>query len=167
MLCPKCHHIGTKVIDSRQSEDGQTIRRRRSCEACGFRFTTFERMEKTPLIVIKRSGIREPFNRQKLLNGLIRSAEKRPVPLASLEAVVEDVEQTLRQEGDSEVQSEQIGELVMDHLAKIDDISYIRFASVYRQFTDRKMFMQELARMEEGNKDAKGTSISTEDRHSN
>lgn len=167
MLCPKCHHIGTKVIDSRQSEDGQTIRRRRSCEACGFRFTTFERLEKTPLIVIKRSGIREPFNRQKLLNGLIRSAEKRPVALATLEKVVDSVEQNLREEGESEVQSRQIGELVMDQLAQIDDIAYIRFASVYRQFTDRKMFMQELARMEEGNHHATNPPISAKDDHSN
>ncbi|MGO2696319.1 MAG: transcriptional regulator NrdR [Bavariicoccus seileri] len=152
MFCPKCHHIGTKVIDSRQSEDGRTIRRRRECESCGYRFTTFERIEQTPLLVIKRSGEREIFSRKKILNGLIRSAEKRPVPLAKLEEIVDDIELTIRQDGDSEVPSQKIGEFVMDRLAPLDDIAYIRFASVYRQFTDRRMFIKELERLEKGEK---------------
>lgn len=147
MQCPKCKYNGSKVIDSRPADDGRSIRRRRECESCQYRFTTFERMEKTPLLIVKRNGNREEFNREKLLNGLIRSAEKRPIPLSKLEEVVSSIEHEITQLGDSEISSTLIGELVMDYLAKIDDIAYIRFASVYRQFTDRKMFIRELERM--------------------
>ena len=147
MRCPKCGGNKSSVVDSRQAEDGKTIRRRRECDECGYRFTTFERLEKAPILVIKRNGNREAFNREKLLNGLVRSAEKRPIPLSQLEQIVNEVEHTINQEGENEISSMLIGEMVMDYLAKIDDIAYIRFASVYRQFTDRKMFLKELERM--------------------
>ena len=147
MQCPRCKFNGSRVIDSRPADDGRSIRRRRECDECGYRFTTFERLEKTPILVIKRNGNREAFNREKLLNGLVRSAEKRPIPLSQLEQIVNEVEHTINQEGENEISSMLIGEMVMDYLAKIDDIAYIRFASVYRQFTDRKMFLKELERM--------------------
>ena len=147
MHCPRCKFNGSRVIDSRPADDGRSIRRRRECDECGYRFTTFERLEKAPILVIKRNGNREAFNREKLLNGLVRSAEKRPIPLSQLEQIVNEVEHTINQEGENEISSMLIGEMVMDYLAKIDDIAYIRFASVYRQFTDRKMFLKELERM--------------------
>ena len=147
MQCPRCKFKGSRVIDSRPADDGRSIRRRRECDECGYRFTTFERLEKAPILVIKRNGNREAFNREKLLNGLVRSAEKRPIPLSQLEQIVNEVEHTINQEGENEISSMLIGEMVMDYLAKIDDIAYIRFASVYRQFTDRKMFLKELERM--------------------
>ena len=147
MQCPRCKFNGSRVIDSRPADDGRSIRRRRECDECGYRFTTFERLEKAPIVVIKRNGNREAFNREKLLNGLVRSAEKRPIPLSQLEQIVNEVEHTINQEGENEISSMLIGEMVMDYLAKIDDIAYIRFASVYRQFTDRKMFLKELERM--------------------
>ena len=147
MQCPRCKFNGSRVIDSRPADDGRSIRRRRECDECGYRFTTFERLEKAPILVIKRNGNREAFNREKLLNGLVRSAEKRPIPLSQLEQIVNEVEHRINQEGENEISSMLIGEMVMDYLAKIDDIAYIRFASVYRQFTDRKMFLKELERM--------------------
>ena len=147
MQCPRCKFNGSRVIDSRPADDGRSIRRRRECDECGYRFTTFERLEKAPILVIKRNGNREAFSREKLLNGLVRSAEKRPIPLSQLEQIVNEVEHKINQEGENEVSSMLIGEMVMDYLAKIDDIAYIRFASVYRQFTDRKMFLKELERM--------------------
>lgn len=147
MQCPRCKFNGSRVIDSRPADDSRSIRRRRECDECGYRFTTFERLEKAPILVIKRNGNREAFNREKLLNGLVRSAEKRPIPLSQLEQIVNEVEHTINQEGENEISSMLIGEMVMDYLAKIDDIAYIRFASVYRQFTDRKMFLKELERM--------------------
>ena len=147
MQCPRCKFNGSRVIDSRPADDGRSIRRRRECDECGYRFTTFERLEKAPILVIKRNGNREAFNREKLLNGLVRSAEKRPIPLSQLEQIVNEVEHTINQEGENEISSMLIGEMVMDYLAKIDDIAYIRFASVYRQVTDRKMFLKELERM--------------------
>ena len=147
MQCPRCKFNGSRVIDSRPADDGRSIRRRRECDECGYRFTTFERLEKAPILFIKRNGNREAFNREKLLNGLVRSAEKRPIPLSQLEQIVNEVEHTINQEGENEISSMLIGEMVMDYLAKIDDIAYIRFASVYRQFTDRKMFLKELERM--------------------
>ena len=147
MQCPRCKFNGSRVIDSRPADDGRSIRRRRECDECGYRFTTFERLEKAPILVIKRNGNREAFSREKLLNGLVRSAEKRPIPLSQLEQIVNEVEHIINQEGENEISSMLIGEMVMDYLAKIDDIAYIRFASVYRQFTDRKMFLKELERM--------------------
>ena len=147
MQCPRCKFNGSRVIDSRPADDGRSIRRRRECDECGYRFTTFERLEKAPILVIKRNGNREASSREKLLNGLVRSAEKRPIPLSQLEQIVNEVEHKINQEGENEISSMLIGEMVMDYLAKIDDIAYIRFASVYRQFTDRKMFLKELERM--------------------
>ena len=140
MICPKCQNHGSRVMDSRPTDDGQAIRRRRECEACKHRFTTFERIERTPLLVVKKNGIREEFNREKLLRGLVRSCEKRPVAIEQLERVVNEVE--------NEVSTTFIGELVMARLVSIDDIAYIRFASVYRQFSDRSLFMKELENLE-------------------
>jgi len=144
MRCPNCQGMGSKVLDSRPVNDGRSIRRRRECETCHFRFTTFETIEETPLIVIKKGENREAFNREKLLNGLIKACEKRPVPLEKLEEIVNHVERELRSRGVSEVKSGEIGELVMDELAKVDEVAYVRFASVYRQFKDINVFIHEL-----------------------
>ncbi|MGJ9382419.1 transcriptional regulator NrdR [Salipaludibacillus neizhouensis] len=144
MKCPSCQHNGTRVLDSRPSDESRSIRRRRECEDCGYRFTTFERVEQTPLIVVKKDGNREEYNREKLLRGLIRACEKRPVPLEKLEIIAEDVERDLRNQGYSEVSSHQIGEKVMEFLVVIDDVAYVRFASVYRQFKDINVFVDEL-----------------------
>lgn len=134
MKCPKCHSENSKVVDSRQSDEA--IRRRRVCEACGHRFTTFERIESVPLLVIKRDETRELFNREKILTGIIRSARKRPVTSDDIEKVVDKVERKVRQTDKAEIQSEQIGEYVMEELSNLDDITYVRFASVYRSFKD-------------------------------
>ncbi|TVP83594.1 MAG: transcriptional regulator NrdR [Alkalicoccus sp.] len=144
MRCPHCDHNGTKVLDSRPSDEGRAIRRRRECESCGYRYTTFERVEKSPLIVVKKDGNREEFSREKLLRGLVRACEKRPVPVESLEKLTADVEKEMRNRGQSEVNSNDIGEYVMKHLADIDDVAYVRFASVYRQFKDINVFVDEL-----------------------
>lgn len=152
MQCPKCHHNGSKVVDSRPVEESNSIRRRRECEKCHHRFTTFERIEQTPLLVIKKNGTREEFSREKLLRGLVRSSEKRPIKLEQLEEVVNQVERDIRATGENEVPSMVIGEYVMAHLAEIDDVAYIRFASVYRQFSDRETFLAELQNLEKKNK---------------
>lgn len=144
MHCPKCHHNNSRVIDSRQADDGRAIRRRRECEHCGFRFTTFERLEETPLLVIKKNGAREEFNREKVLRGLIRSAEKRPVAMEQMEQIVDHVETRIRERGENEIPSTLIGEYVMEELVDLDEIAYIRFASVYRQFKDMSVFLKEL-----------------------
>ncbi|ADH98876.1 transcriptional regulator NrdR [Salisediminibacterium selenitireducens] len=149
MKCPKCQHNGTRVLDSRPSDEGRAIRRRRECEECGYRYTTFERVEHTPLIVVKKDGNREEFSREKLLRGLVRACEKRPVALEILERITEQVEQDLRNAGKSEVSSEEIGELVMSELVDVDDVAYVRFASVYRQFKDINVFVNELKEMVE------------------
>ena len=144
MKCPACQHNGTRVVDSRPVDDMKSIRRRRECEACGYRYTTFEKVEEMPLIVVKKDGSREEFSREKVLRGLIRACEKRPVPLEVLESVVFDIEKNLRRTGNAEVKSEEVGELVMDRLAGIDEVAYVRFASVYRQFKDITVFIDEL-----------------------
>ncbi|GIN86842.1 transcriptional repressor NrdR [Heyndrickxia sporothermodurans] len=144
MKCPTCSHNGTRVIDSRPVDEGRSIRRRRECELCSFRFTTFEKVEQPPLIVVKKQGVREEFNRDKILRGLIKACEKRPVALAELEKISLDIEQHIRNLGYSEVNSEFIGELVMDRLANVDEVAYVRFASVYRQFKDINVFLEEL-----------------------
>ena len=144
MRCPTCQYNGTRVIDSRPVEDAKAIRRRRECESCGYRFTTFERVEQTPLIVVKKDGTREEFSREKVLRGLIRACEKRPVPLQKLEEISADVERELRNTGQSEVTSASIGEIVMEKLSAVDDVAYVRFASVYRQFKDINVFLEEL-----------------------
>ena len=153
MQCLKCHHNSSKVIDSRQADDGRAIRRRRECESCGFRFTTFERIEETPLLVIKKNGTREEFNREKVLRGLVRSAEKRPVTMDQMESIVEKVERKIRETGDNEIQTNLIGEYVMEYLVDLDEIAYIRFASVYRQFKDMSVFLKELQDIVEKAKD--------------
>jgi transcriptional repressor NrdR len=144
MKCPTCHNNSTRVLDSRPVDEGKSIRRRRECEACSYRFTTFEKVEEIPLIVVKKEGTREEFNREKLLRGLIKACEKRPVALQQLEDIVSEVEKELRNQGISEVKSENIGEMVMDRLAKVDEVAYVRFASVYRQFKDINVFIDEL-----------------------
>jgi transcriptional repressor NrdR len=144
MRCPFCGHHGTRVLDSRPVHEGRAIKRRRECEECEQRFTTFETVEEQPLIVIKKDGSREEFSREKLLRGLIRACEKRPVPLEKLESLVEEIERKLRQKGAAEVPSKEIGEMVMERLMKVDEVAYVRFASVYRQFKDISVFVREL-----------------------
>ena len=147
MQCPKCHQMNLKVIDSRSAEDNHSIRRRRECLNCGHRFTTFERIEQRPLLVVKRDGNREEFSREKLLRGLVRSCEKRPVALEQLEQLVAEIELIVRESGQNEVSSTDIGEIVMDKLPKIDEVAYIRYASVYRRFEDPTVFLKEIERL--------------------
>jgi transcriptional repressor NrdR len=144
MKCPSCHFNGTRVLDSRPIEEGRSIRRRRECEQCHYRFTTFEKVEETPLIVVKKDGAREEFSKDKLLRGLIKACEKRPVTLKQLEDTIFDIEKELRSQGVAEVKSEVVGEMVMERLAQIDEVAYVRFASVYRQFKDINVFIDEL-----------------------
>ncbi|KOP83697.1 transcriptional regulator NrdR [Cytobacillus solani] len=144
MKCPSCQSNNTRVLDSRPVDDYRSIRRRRECEACGYRFTTFEKVEEIPLIVVKKEGTREEFSRDKILRGLIKACEKRPVALKELEEITSGVEKELRSNGVSEIKSEAVGEMVMDRLAKVDDVAYVRFASVYRQFKDINVFIEEL-----------------------
>lgn len=147
MRCPYCEHENSKVIDSRHTEDGHAIRRRRECEGCGRRFTTYEKVEEVILMVIKKDGRRETFDRAKLLNGIIRACEKRPVPLAQMENIVNDIERGLNNMMEKEVKSQFIGELVMDRLKDVDEVAYVRFASVYRQFTDVSTFVSEIEKL--------------------
>ena len=144
MKCPYCDYAGTKVLDSRPVNDNKSIRRRRECERCSRRFTTFETVEETPLLVIKKDGSREEFSRDKILRGLMRACEKRPVSVEQLEMIVSEVEGELRKTAQTEVESRVIGELVMEQLYKVDEVAYVRFASVYRQFKDINMFLKEL-----------------------
>jgi transcriptional repressor NrdR len=147
MNCPFCGQFDSKVIDSRPTDEGQAIRRRRECNACQRRFTTYEKVEEIPLIVIKKSGNREPFNRNKILKGIIRACEKRPVSLKEIQTVVNDLEKNLQNEMEKEVPTEQIGEMVMDALKELDEVAYVRFASVYREFKDLNTFMEELKKI--------------------
>ncbi|GAA0375550.1 transcriptional regulator NrdR [Bacillus horti] len=144
MRCPYCGHLGTRVLDSRPSNENRSIRRRRECESCYQRFTTFEIVEETPIMVIKKEGTREEFSRDKILRGLIRACEKRPVALETLENIVHKIENDLRNTGQQEYPSQEIGEKVMDELYLIDEVAYVRFASVYRQFKDINVFISEL-----------------------
>jgi len=144
MKCPRCSHNGNRVVDSRPSDGGMSIRRRRECDNCDYRFTTYERIEQTPLLVVKKNGDREEFNRAKILRGIHRAFEKRPFSAQEQEDIVNRVEAKIREEGLREIESEVIGEYVMDELAAIDDVAYIRFASVYRQFQDIEVFMEEM-----------------------
>jgi len=141
MLCPYCQEAESKVIDSRSSEDGAVIRRRRECAVCKRRFTTYERVEERPLLVVKKGGNREQFDRNKILNGLTRACEKRPVSSETIEKIVNAIETDLRDINDREVSSRVIGEMVMDKLRSLDEVAYVRFASVYRQFTDVNSFI--------------------------
>jgi transcriptional repressor NrdR len=144
MKCPYCAHVDSKVVDSRDSETGEAIRRRRECLNCGKRFTTYERVETVPLYVLKKDGRREEFDRRKLMSGLLTSTKKRNVAPALLEALVEEVENTLRGRGSNEVPSREVGELVMERLHALDEIAYIRFASVYRSFKDAEDMRREM-----------------------
>ena len=147
MRCPFCSHLESKVIDSRPAEEGSSIRRRRECLACRKRFTTYETMECLPIMVVKKDGSRQSFDRNKVLGGLIRACEKRPVPYSVLESMVSEIEQVLQNKMEREISSSEIGELVMERLKKIDDVSYVRFASVYRQFKDINTFISELSKL--------------------
>ena len=147
MKCPFCGFEESKVIDSRPTDEGERIRRRRECIRCAKRFTTYEIIENVPVIVIKRDKSRESFDRQKLFNGMLRACEKRPVTLAQLEEAVDDIEMTIQNSLDREVTSIHIGELAMEKLKGIDEVAYVRFASVYRQFKDINTFMEELNKL--------------------
>ena len=147
MRCPFCGYSESRVIDSRPAEEGATIRRRRECLSCQKRFTTYEIMERLPLVVIKKDGSRQTFDRMKLINGMLRACEKRPVPMDSLQAAADEIEQELQNSLDNEVSSERIGELVMFKLKALDDVAYVRFASVYRQFKDITTFMDEINKL--------------------
>lgn len=147
MICPFCAHEETKVVDKREGDGGKTTRRRRACLKCGRRFTTFERVETLDLLVIKKEGKREPFDRVKLRGGIIKSCEKRPVSAGDIEKIIDEIEAELRKSGKTEVSSKTIGDLVIKKLKKLDQVAYIRFASVYRQFTDIGDFEKELAKL--------------------
>ena len=144
MKCPFCLHEDDKVIDSRASSEGKSVRRRRECLKCKKRFTTYEYVEEVPLMVIKKDGRRESFDRNKIISGILKACEKRPVSVEKVETLVDRVEKELQKSFDKEVRAKDVGELVMDHLHKLDEVAYVRFASVYRQFKDINQFMKEL-----------------------
>jgi transcriptional repressor NrdR len=147
MMCPFCGHNGDKVIDSRESKEGNVTRRRRECLECGRRFTTYERIDEIPFMVIKKDGRREPFDRQKVLNGLLKACEKRPVSMSAMAAAVDAVEAALVASPDREISTAQVGEVLIERLKSIDKIAYVRFASVYRNFQDEEDFLQELTKL--------------------
>ena len=144
MKCPYCGYQESKVVDSRHSDDGTSIRRRRECLSCGKRFTTYETVESLPIVVVKKDGSRQSFDRNKVLNGMVRACEKRPVPMAALEQAVDEIEQIIQNSLEREIRTSDIGELVMERLKPLDEVAYVRFASVYRQFKDINTFMEEL-----------------------
>ncbi len=147
MKCPFCGYSESKVVDSRPTDEGERIRRRRECVACSKRFTTYEIIESVPIVVVKKDKSREAFDRVKLFNGMLRACEKRPVSIAQIEKVVTDIEAELQNSLDREITSVHIGELAMDKLKLLDEVAYVRFASVYRQFKDINTFMEELAKL--------------------
>ncbi|MBR3556394.1 MAG: transcriptional repressor NrdR [Oscillospiraceae bacterium] len=147
MRCPYCSYSESKVIDSRPAEEGTTIRRRRECLSCGKRFTTYEIMERLPLLVVKRDGSRQSFDRMKVINGMVKACEKRPVSADDIEKVADEIEQELQSSLEREVSSAQIGEMIMDRLKDLDQVAYVRFASVYRQFKDINTFLEELNKL--------------------
>lgn len=144
MKCPACAHAETKVIDSRLNTDGTSIRRRRECLSCEKRFTTYEYVEHVPLMVVKRDGRRQPFDRTRIMSGLIKACEKRPVSMEQIEDITAQIERTVQRKFDLEVSSTDIGEMIMERLSHLDEVAYVRFASVYRQFRDVNQFMNEL-----------------------
>ena len=144
MKCPFCGHLGDKVVDSRESKEGEVIRRRRECLDCGRRFTSYERIDEIPYMVIKKDGSRERFDRQKLISGLLKACEKRPVSMSSIEKVADRVEGALQDKPGKEISTEEIGAFVMHELRRLDKVAYVRFASVYRHFRDINEFMSEL-----------------------
>jgi transcriptional repressor NrdR len=147
MKCPFCGYSESKVIDSRPADEGASIRRRRECLSCAKRFTTYETMESLPMVVVKKDGSRQSFDRRKVLGGMIRACEKRPVPLAELEKIAGEIEQDLQNSMEREIKTDVIGERVMDRLRSVDQVAYVRFASVYRQFKDIDTFMAELNKL--------------------
>ena len=153
MKCPFCGHLGDKVVDSRETKEGEAIRRRRECLGCGRRFTSYERIDEIPYMVIKKDGSRERFERQKLIAGLLKACEKRPVSVAALERIADRVEVTLQDRPEKEMATEAIGAFVMQELRGLDKVAYVRFASVYRHFRDVNEFMSELKSLVES-KDA-------------
>ncbi|MBR6025822.1 MAG: transcriptional repressor NrdR [Firmicutes bacterium] len=155
MNCPFCNTPDTKVIDSRPTEEGHAIRRRRECESCGKRFTTYEKVEEVLFMVVKRDGSREQFDRNKVLNGIIRACQKRPVSLEQMEAIVNDIEKSMNNLMEKEVSSEFIGNAVMDHLKNLDEVAYVRFASVYREFTAVGTFVSEIEKLISNEKSGK------------
>lgn len=148
MKCPACQYNGSKVVDSRPADANRSIRRRRECESCSFRFTTFEKIEDIPLLVVKKDGTRDEFVGDKILRGLIRACEKRPVKLEQLKQVVYQIERELRSSGITEIPSDEVGEMVLNKLADIDEVAYVRFASVYREYKDINIFIEELKNLQ-------------------
>ncbi len=147
MKCPYCSFVDSKVVDSRPTDEGQSIRRRRECIDCKKRFTTYEKIEEVPIIVVKKNGNRESYDRNKILNGIIKSCEKRPVSIKDIESIVDEIETELSNSLEKEVTSVTIGEMVMNRLKGVDEVAYVRFASVYRQFKDLNTFMSELKKL--------------------
>ncbi len=147
LKCPICGFVDSKVLDSRPSETENAIRRRRECDSCHHRFTTYEKIEETPIMVIKKSNIRQPFDREKIMAGLIKACEKRPIPISKIEEIANKVEQTIRNSMKKEINSSEIGEMVMEYLKEVDEIAYVRFASVYRQFKDISVFVKEVNKL--------------------
>ncbi len=144
MRCPFCGHVESRVIDSRESKKGISIRRRRECEACRRRFTTYEKVEEIPYMIVKKDGSRQMFDRQKLLKGLMKACEKRPIAMSKLEEIVEEIEAKLQERPDKEMKASDVGQLVMERLRDLDKVAYVRFASVYREFRDVMEFKHEL-----------------------
>jgi len=144
MKCPACHYNETKVVDSRLSGEGASIRRRRECLKCEKRFTTYEYVEHVPLMVVKRDGRRQPFDRERIISGLVKACEKRPVSIDKIEAITDEIGRAIQKKYDREVNTRDIGEMIMEHLLVLDEVAYVRFASVYRQFRDVNQFMNEL-----------------------
>ena len=148
MICPFCHNSESRVVDSRLADDGAAIRRRRECESCGKRFNTYERSEEVPLFVIKKDGRREPFDRSKIMIGITKACEKRPVSREDIERIAKDIESALRDRLATEIPTREIGELVMQRLRELDEVAYVRFASVYKEFRDVDSFVEEIRSLE-------------------
>jgi transcriptional repressor NrdR len=152
MKCPYCEFPESKVVDSRPTDEGQAIRRRRECIGCSKRFTTYEKIEEIPIIIVKKDGNRQAYDRNKLMNGMIKACEKRPVSMSTIEKMVDDIEKNLFNSLENEITSGEIGEMVMNKLKDVDEVAYVRFASVYRQFKDVNSFMEELKKILDENK---------------
>ena len=150
MKCPYCSSLEEKVVDSREGKDGLVVRRRRQCQQCMRRFTTYERIEEIHFMVVKKDGRREPFNRQKIMSGLLKAVQKRPVSVSQLEKILDEIEARLAEKEEREMTAAEIGELIMERLHEIDEVAYVRFASVYRQFRDVSQFVEEVKGLREG-----------------
>jgi len=147
MKCPYCEYFESRVVDSRPTDEGQAIRRRRECISCSKRFTTYEKIEEIPIIIVKKDGNRQAYDRNKLLNGILKSCEKRPVSMSTIEQIADDIEKNLSNSLEKEITSVEVGEMVMNVLKNVDEVAYVRFASVYRQFKDVNSFMDELKKL--------------------